>query len=233
MSENATAALLDGRPIPRLILQLGIPAMFGQFFNILYSIVDRIFVGQIPGAGGLALAGIGICAPALTAVTAFAYLVGIGGASAMSMSLGRRDAARAQQILANAFLLLVTIALTLTLVLLLCRQPLLYLLGASDALYPYAARYFTIYICGTLASLLGVGLNQFLLAQGFARDGMIAVVIGALVNVALDPLFIFVCGLGVSGAALATVLAQCAMAAFVLWRLCSARVPVRLSLAPL
>lgn len=233
MSENATAALLDGRPIPRLILQLGIPAMFGQFFNILYSIVDRIFVGQIPGAGGLALAGIGICAPALTAVTAFAYLVGIGGASAMSMSLGRRDAARAQQILANAFLLLVTIALTLTLVLLLCRQSLLYLLGASDALYPYAARYFTIYICGTLASLLGVGLNQFLLAQGFARDGMIAVVIGALVNVALDPLFIFVCGLGVSGAALATVLAQCAMAAFVLWRLCSSRVPVRLSLAPL
>lgn len=202
--------------------------MFGQFFNILYSIVDRVYVGQIPGTGETALAAIGVCAPALTAISAFAYMVGIGGASSMSISLGQKDREKAKAILGNALLLLLCIAAVVTVVLLLVRRPLLYLLGCSDSLYPFAETYFTIYILGTAASLLGVGLNHFLLAQGFARQGMIAVAVGALMNVVLDPLLIFTAGMGVAGAAIATVISQCGMAAYVLWQLCGGKVSIRL-----
>lgn len=183
-----------------LVLQLGIPAMFGQLFNILYSIVDRIYVGQIPEVGETALASIGICAPALTAISAFAYMVGIGGASSMSIYMGQKDEKQAKAILGNAVFLLFSISIVVTGLLLITRKPLLYLLGCSDAMYPYAEAYFTIYILGTVASLLGVGLNQFVLAQGFAREGMIAVALGAVINVVLDPLLIFAAGMGISGA---------------------------------
>lgn len=213
-----------------LVFRLGGPAMVGQVFNLLYSIVDRIFVGHIPGTGEQALAAIGICAPALTAISAFAYMVGIGGASLMGISLGQGNQRRAAQALGNAFWLVVGIAMAVTAVLLPLRRPLLYLLGCSDALYPAANTYFTIYLLGTLASLLGAGLNQFLLTQGFARQGMIAVVLGALANVVLDPLLIFGLGMGVAGAAVATVLSQCAMAVYVLVQLCQSRMPVRLRL---
>lgn len=216
--------------VASLVFRLGVPAMVGQVFNLLYSIVDRIFVGHISGSGQQALAAIGICAPALTAISAFAYLVGIGGASLMGVSLGQGNQRRAEQALGNAFWLVVGIAMAVLAVLLPLRRPLLYLLGCSDALYPYASAYFTIYLLGTPASLLGVGLNQFLLSQGFARQGMIAVVLGALTNVVLDPLLIFGMGMGVAGAAVATVLSQCAMALYVLFRLCRPRIPVRLRL---
>ncbi|MCM1194025.1 MAG: MATE family efflux transporter [Acetatifactor muris] len=204
--------------------------MSGQFFNMLYSMVDRVFVGRVPEAGGTALASIGVCAPALTAVTAFAYMVGIGGASYMSISLGQKDHQRAQDILGNAFLLLMGIAVFVTAALLMVRRPVLYMLGCSDAMYPYAEIYFTIYICGTVASLCGVGLNQFLLAQGFAKQGMFAVAMGAVVNILLDPLLIFVCDMGVAGAAAATVISQCCMAVYVLSRICRRQMPVRLGL---
>lgn len=225
---NTTEELLEKKSVPAAILKLGIPAMFGQFFNILYSIVDRIFVGRIPETGEIALASIGVCAPALTAVTAFAYMIGIGGASYMSISLGQKNHQRAKEILGNAFLLLVGISVFVTLVLLAVRRPFLYLLGCSDVMYPYAEVYFTIYICGTIASLCGVGLNQFLLAQGFAKPGMYAVVMGALVNVILDPLLIFGCDMGIAGAATATVISQCCMAVYVLFKLCGKKIPVRL-----
>lgn len=208
---GSTEKLLEETPIRNLILRLGIPAMLGQFFNILYSIVDRIFVGQIAGVGETALASIGVCAPALAAVSAFAYMVGIGGASSMSIYLGQRDHQRARDILGNAIFLLLTIAVVVTTLLLFVKRPLLYVLGCSDTMYPYAEVYFTIYICGTVASLLGIGLNQFLLAQGFAKQGMLSVVIGATMNAILDPLPIFVCGMGVAGAAVATVISQCCM----------------------
>lgn len=231
MAENRTTEeILEKNSVRKLILRLGIPAMFGQFFNMLYSMVDRIFVGRIPETGGIALASIGVCAPALTAVTAFAYMVGIGGASYMSISLGQKDRQRAKDILGNAFLLLIGIAILVTVALLAVRRPVLYLLGCSDTMYPYAEIYFTIYICGTAASLCGVGLNQFLLAQGMAKQGMAAVAMGAAVNVILDPLLIFVCGMGVAGAAAATVISQCCMAAYVLSRICGRRAPVRLGL---
>lgn len=227
---TSTEELLETTPVPKLILRLGIPAMLGQFFNLLYSIVDRIFVGQIPGTGETALASIGVCAPALTAVTASAYMVGVGGASYMSISLGQKDRRRADEILGNAFLLLIGIAVMVTAALLPLRRPVLYLLGCSDAMYPFAECYFTIYICGTAASLCGVGLNQFLLAQGFAKQGMLAVVIGAAVNVLLDPLLIFHCGMGIAGAAAATVISQCCMTAYVLFQLCGRKMPVGLTL---
>lgn len=221
MSKNhTTATLLENAPVRSLVLQLGIPAMFGQFFNILYSIVDRIYVGQIPQAGETALASIGICAPALTAVSAFAYMVGIGGASSMSIFLGQKDEKQAKATLGNAVFLLLVISIAVTGLLLLTKKPLLYWLGCSEVMYPYAETYFTLYILGTAPYLLGVGLNQFLLAQGFARQGMLAVALGAVVNVALDPLLIFTAGMGISGAALATVLSQCCMAGYVVFCLC-------------
>lgn len=227
---HSTARLLEQHTVRHLVLRLGIPAMFGQFFNILYSIVDRIFVGRIPETGDIALAAIGICAPMLTAITAFAYMVGIGGASAMSISLGQKDEKRARAILGNALLLLLGISAVVTVLLLLFRRPVLYLLGCSDAMYPYAQSYFTIYLCGTVASLCSVGLNQFLLAQGFAKQGMISVVIGAGANLILDPLLIFGLDMGVAGAAVATVTAQACMAIHVIFQLRRRNMPVRLSL---
>lgn len=224
---RSTGALLENTPVPGLVLRLGIPAMFGQFFNILYSIVDRIYVGRIPGVGETALASIGICAPALTAVSAFAYMVGIGGASSMSIFLGQKEEKQAKAILGNAIFLLISISVVVTGVLLAVRKPLLYLLGCSDAMYPYAEAYFTIYILGTVASLLGVGLNQFVLAQGFAGQGMIAVALGAVVNVILDPVLIFVADMGIAGAAVATVFSQCCMAAYVVYCLCRKKTQVR------
>ena len=202
--------------------------MFGQFFNILYSIVDRVYVGQIPGAGETALASIGVCAPALTAISAFAYMVGIGGASGMSISLGQKDRKRARAIVGNAVFLLLLMAVVITLLLFAVRKPLLYILGCSDTMFPYAEAYFMIYILGTLPLLLGTGLNHFLLGQGFSRQGMMAVVVGAVMNVVLDPVLIFGAKMGIAGAAIATVLSQCGMAVYVVYQLCRPKIPIRL-----
>ncbi len=211
--------LFDAVPIPRLVLRLGLPAMLAQAFNILYSVVDRIFVGHLPGSGSLALAGLGVCAPALTAVTAFASLVGIGGAAVLSLSMGARDHRTARQAMSTSLALLIGLSVVLAAVLFAAARPLLYLLGCSDAIWPYAGRYFRLYVLGTPAALIGSGMNAFLLAQGQARRGMLSVTIGALLNTALDPLFLFVLDLGVAGAALATVLAQCCVMGYVLRQL--------------
>lgn len=194
--------------IPKLVFKLGIPAMLAQFFNILYSIVDRIFVGNIEGKGELSLAAIGICAPALTAITAFAFMVGIGGASLMSISMGRGDRQQAQRAINNSVLMLIAISIAVTVSTLLFKKNILYMLGSSDNIYPLANSYFTIYILGTIASLVGMGMNQFILAQGYAREGMLSVIIGAAVNVILDPVFIYGFKMGVEGAAIATVISQ-------------------------
>ncbi|MCD8335861.1 MAG: MATE family efflux transporter [Lachnospiraceae bacterium] len=206
----------DKIPIPRLVLKLGIPAMFAQFFNILYSIMDRAFVGNIAGEGELALASIGICAPVLTAVTSISSLVGIGGASVMSISIGKKDYETAHLAMNHAAKLLIGLALAVTVLLLVCMKPLLYALGCSDTMYPYAASYFRIYITGTVAVLCGTGMNQFILAFGKARRGMLAVMIGAIVNTVLDPLFIYGFHMGIQGAAVATVIAQVCVLLYVL-----------------
>lgn len=207
----------DSMEIRKLVLKLGVPAMCAQFFNVLYSIVDRIFVGNIAKEGELALAAVGVCAPALTAISAFAYMVGIGGASVMSMSLGKKEKEEAQKAINNSFLMLVVIAVVVTVLVLLFQKPLLFLLGSSENLYPYASSYFTIYVMGTLVSLVGVGMNQFILAQGYAKVGMKSLVMGTIINVVLDPLFIFGFRMGVAGAALATVVAQSAVCIYVLY----------------
>lgn len=211
---KTTQELLEETPVSRLVIRLGIPAMFGQLFNILYNIVDRIFIGKIPETGSLCLASIGVCAPALTALTAFAFMVGIGGASYMSISLGQKEERRAREIIGNAFFMILVISAAVTPLLLLNREKILYLLGSSKDMYPYAETYFTIYVCGTFASLLGCGLNQFILAQGFARQGMISVALGAVVNVVLDPIMIFGCGMGIAGAAWGTVILELNRMAF-------------------
>ena len=149
--------------IKKLVLKLGIPAMFAQFFNVLYSIVDRIFVGNIAEKGELALAAVGVCAPALTAISAFAFMVGIGGASVMSISLGKGDKDEAQKAVNNSFLMLVVISLLVTVLALVFQRPLLFLLGSSETMYPFARAYFTIYVLGALFSLCGVGMNQLIL----------------------------------------------------------------------
>ena len=211
--ERGINAFFDETPVKHLVIKLGIPAMFAQFFNILYSIVDRIFVGRIPEAGDLALASIGVCAPALTAISAFAYMVGVGGASQMSIRLGQK-----------------AISIVVTAAALFFKRPLLYLLGCDDSMYPLASRYFTIYAAGTIFPLLGIGMNHFILAQGFSRAGMISVVIGALTNLILDPILIFGLDMGIEGAAVATITAQAAMAVFTLWYLRRKKVPIRLEI---
>lgn len=218
----------DTIPVKKLILKLGLPAMAAQFFNILYNIIDRFYVGNLPQNGELALASVGICAPALTTVSAFAYLVGTGGSASMSIAVGRRDRALAQKMINNAFVMLFAISMAVTAIALLCRRPLLYLLGCSDAMYPFASQYFSIYICGTAAVLCGTGMNQFILAQGFSKQGMLSIVIGAVANVVLDPLFIFIFHMGIAGAAAATVLSQTLSLCYVLLFLLGKKAPIRI-----
>lgn len=219
----------DRISIPKLVLRLGIPAMFAQFFNILYSIVDRAFVGHIAVDGETALAGIGICAPALTAITAFSSLVGIGGASLMSISVGQKDHRSASLAMNNALILLLGLSVVITAFSLLFAKPLLYALGCSDAMYPYAGGYFRIYVTGTVAVLCGTGMNQFVLAFGNAKRGMFAVMIGAIVNTILDPLFIYTFNMGIQGAAAATVIAQFCVLFYVLSFLLSDKAVFKLS----
>lgn len=219
----------DKIPISKLVLKLGIPAMCAQFFNILYSIVDRAFVGHIAADGEIALASIGICAPVLTAITAFSSLVGIGGASVMSIFIGQKDYKKARLAMNNAIILLFCLSAILTMLSLISVKPLLYALGCSDIMYPYASEYFKIYVTGTVAVLCGNGMNQFILAFGDAKRGMLTVMIGAIVNTILDPIFIYVFHMGIHGAAVATVIAQFCVLIYVLFYLLSDKPAFRLS----
>lgn len=219
----------DQIPISKLVLRLGIPAMCAQFFNILYSIVDRAFVGHIAADGDIALASIGICAPVLTAITAFSSLVGIGGASVMSISIGKKDYKNARLAMNNAILLLLCLSAILTVLSLISVKPLLYALGCSDIMYPYASGYFKIYVTGTAAVLCGTGMNQFILAFGNAKRGMLTVMIGAIVNTILDPIFIYVFHMEICGAAVATVIAQFCVLLYVLFFLFSDKPAFKLS----
>lgn len=207
--------------IPKLVFRIAIPSMLAQFVSVFYSIVDRIFVSTIPEVGDLALAGLGVCGPIVTMVGSFAFLIGIGGTPLMGISLGERNKARAQQILANCFMMLCVLAVILTGVVFLLKEPMLRLFGASDITYEYADAYFSVYICGTIFALLSTGMNQFIICQGYAKTGMISVMIGTVMNIILDPVFIFTFDMGVAGAALATVISQVASTAFILFFLFS------------
>ena len=199
-----------------LLLRVAIPTMLAQLVNVLYSIVDRMFIGHIAGTGGLALAGAGVCGPIISLLSSFSFLVGLGGTPLMALKLGRGDREAATEVLSNCFRLLLGLALGLSAVFFLLRQQFLWWFGASADTFPYALDYLTVYIAGTAFALLSGGLNSFLIAQGRSGMGMGTVVLGAVLNIALDPVFIFLLDMGVSGAAWATVLSQAAACAFVL-----------------
>ena len=225
----ARANDLGHDPIGRLVLRLAIPSMLAQLVNVLYSIVDRMYIGNIPVIGDAALAGAGVCGPIVTLISSFAMLVGVGGGPLMAISMGAGDMAHAKKILANCAMMLAVLSLVLTGIMLAFREPMLMAFGASEATFPYADEYLTVYVCGSLFAVLSVGLNQFIICQGFSGMGMATVLIGAVLNIVLDPVFIFVLNMGVKGAAIATVLSQAAGFVFVVCVLLGKKIHVRLS----
>lgn len=219
---------LGADPVLPLVLRLALPTMLAQLVNVLYSIVDRMYIGNIPGIGTVALAGVGVCGPIVTLLSSFASLVGLGGAPIMAMRMGEGDYRSAQRVLCNSFLLLLALSGVLTAAFLLGREPLLMWFGASEATFPYANTYLTIYTAGTFFALLATGMNSFLICQGYAGLGMVTVLVGAVMNIVLDPVFIYVFKLDVAGAAIATVLSQMVSCAFVMAALLRRSMPVRL-----
>ena len=197
------------------ILRLALPLIVAQFINVLYNIVDRIYIGRIPGASSAALTGVGVAFPVITAITAFSNLIGTGGPPLCSIARGRGDEERAEGIMGTSFTLTLITGVVLILVGMVIKDPLLYALGASDATFGYADDYISIYLLGTVFVMISLSMNGFINCQGFARTGMLTVLIGALINIVLDPVFIFVFGMGVKGAAIATVISQAVSAIWV------------------
>jgi putative MATE family efflux protein len=199
---------LGTEPVGKLLFKLAVPTVVAQLINMLYNIVDRIYIGHIPDAGTLALTGVGVCMPIIMIVSAFASLVSAGGAPRASICMGKGDMEHAEQILGGCFTLQIFVSFALTAVLLLFGEDFLWAFGASDNTIVYATSYLGIYAFGTLFVQLTLGMNAFVTAQGFTKISMMAVIIGAVTNIALDPIFIFALKLGVKGAALATILSQ-------------------------
>jgi len=201
-------AFLGTEPVGKLLFRLAIPTVLAQLVNMLYNVVDRIYIGHIEGVGNLALTGVGICMPLIMVVSAFAALVGAGGAPRASIFLGKGDKEQADRVLSNCFTMQLLMSAVLTAVLLLWSEDFLMAFGGSENTIPYAVDYMSIYAVGTLFVQLTLGMNAFITAQGFTKISMTSVLIGAVCNIALDPLFIFAFHMGVSGAALATVISQ-------------------------
>lgn len=216
--------------VPLLVLKLAVPSMIAQFVNVLYSTVDRMFIGNISEIGDVALAGVGVCGPIVTLLTSFGTLIGLGGSILMAMRMGAGRKKQAENILAHSFLLLVIFSALLTLIFLLVKDYLLNWFGASPATFPYAYSYMTIYTIGTFFALMAVGLNYFITCQGFPGVGMMTVIIGALTNIVLDPVFIFGFHMGVAGAAIATVIAQFVSCAFAFRFLTGKKIPIKITL---
>ena len=207
---------LGTEPVGKLLFKLAVPTVIAQLVNMLYNIVDRIYIGHIPGEGSLALTGVGVCMPIIMVISAFAALVGSGGAPRASIAMGKGEHASAEKILGGCFTLQIIVSVVLTVILLMFNRPLLLAFGASENTIAYAASYMGIYAIGTVFVQLTLGMGAFITAQGFAKVGMMTVLIGALSNIILDPLFIFAFKLGVKGAALATILSQCVSCIWVL-----------------
>ena len=215
--------------IPQNILRMAVPMTAALLINALYSIVDRIYLGHIPDAGSFALTGIGLAFPIITIITAFQNLFGNGGAPLFAMASGKGDKQLAATYLQNAAFMLVATGLLLTAVSYAVKKPVLWMIGASQDTFPYANEYLNVYLVGTVFVMISVGLNPYINAQGYARIGMLTVMIGAFINIILDPLFIFVFNMGVKGAAIATIIAQFISAMWVLKFLFGKQAPIRLS----
>ena len=226
--ENLSKQDMGTGSVKRHMVSLAVPALIGQVINLLYNIVDRIYIGHIPEIGGTALTGVGLFTPILMLITAFAMLAGAGGAPRAAIAMGRGDKETAEKIVGNCFTVLMILAVVLTAVFWFAAPTLLRFFGGSDATLPYAVTYSRIYIAGTVFVLIVMGMNVFITTQGFAKFSMLTTVIGAVINIVLDPIFIFVLDMGVAGAALATVLSQTVSALWILWFLTGKRTILKL-----
>ena len=213
---NNSKEFLGTEPIGKLLFKLAVPSVIAQIVNMLYNIVDRIYIGHIPGSGSLALTGVGVCLPIILVVSAFAALVGSGGAPRASIFMGKDDMDSAEKILGGCFTVQIIISAILTAILLLFGRSMLLVFGASENTIDYAVDYMSIYAVGTIFVQMTLGMNMFITAQGFSKTSMLTVTIGAVCNIILDPLFIFGLGMGVKGAALATIISQAVSCSWVL-----------------
>ncbi|MBE6547788.1 MAG: MATE family efflux transporter [Ruminococcaceae bacterium] len=226
MQENKD--VLGTAPIGKLLLRLSLPAVIAQIINMLYNIVDRIYIGHIPENGDLALTGVGVCMPLIMIVSAFAALVSSGGAPRASIYMGEKNMQKAEKTLGGCFLLQIIISVILTVVLCIWNEKILLSFGASQNTIKYATDYMNIYALGTIFVQLTLGMNAFIAAQGFTKISMISVIIGAVANIALDPIFIYGFDMGVKGAALATVMSQALSCIWAVCFLCSKKALLRL-----
>lgn len=225
---NDDKELLGTAPIGKLLFRLAVPTVIAQVVNMLYNIVDRIYIGHIPDIGSDALTGMGVCMPVIMLVSAFAALVSSGGAPRASIYMGKGDKESAERIMGGCFTVQIFISAALTFVLLMWNEPLLLAFGASKDTIEYALRYMNIYAIGTLFVQLTLGMSAFINAQGFTKIGMVTVLIGAVCNIALDPLFIYGFDMGVGGAALATVISQAVSCGWVIIFLCGRKTQLKL-----
>lgn len=219
---------LGTAPLGKLMFELAVPTVFAQIVNLLYNMVDRIYVGRIPGEGSMALAGLGVAFPVIMLISAFAALVGMGGAPRASICMGQKDQEGAEKILGSSVAFLVILSLILSIVFMIAKEPILMMFGASEITIGYANRYLGIYLLGTVSVQIALGLNQFITCQGYAKTGMITVLIGAILNIILDPILIFGLNMGVKGAAVATIVSQTVSALWVLKFLCSKKSMLRI-----
>ncbi len=222
---------LGNAPIGRLMLSMALPAVAAQLINVLYNIVDRIYIGHIADYGDVALTGVGVTFPIIMLISAFSAFAGMGGAPLASIELGRKNYKKAEKIMGNSASLIVLFSIVLTVFFSACKTPVLYLFGASDATIVYAESYIGIYLIGTIFVQCALGLNTFISGQGEAKTAMLSVLIGAVINICLDPVFIFGFGLGVRGAAIATVISQAVSAVWVVRFLMSEKSVIRLKLS--
>ena len=212
---------LETKPIGKLLFSLAIPAVLAQLVNLLYNIVDRIYIGHMGEGSENALAGVGVTFPIILLISAFASLVGMGGAPRAAIMMGKKDNKTAEKILGNCITMLVMISIVLTIFFFPTKEWIILKFGADSNSLPYANSYLSIYLIGTIFVQFAIGLNTFITSQGFAKIGMATVCIGAIINIVLDPIFIFVFGMGVQGAALATIISQAVSAIWVVGFLCS------------
>ena len=229
MASNAKQDMGTGS-VKKLMLKMAVPALVGQVVNLLYNVVDRIYIGHIPEVGGTALTGVGLFSPILMLITAFAMMAGSGGAPRAAIAMGQGDKEKAEKIMANCFTVLLGFAVVLTVVFYFACPTLLRLFGASDATLPYAVEYGRIYILGSISVLIVMGMNTFITTQGFASMSMLTTVIGAVINIVLDPILIFNFDMGVAGAAYATVISQIVSAAWILLFLTGKKTILKLKL---
>lgn len=219
---------LGTEPIGKLVFRLSLPTLIAQIINVLYNIIDRIYIGHIPDVGHLSLTGVGLTFPIILIISAFSGFVGAGGAPLAAIRLGENNTKRAEQILGNGVSLILLSSVVLSVFFWIFNRPLLFLFGADHETIGYAMDYIQIYVLGTVFVQIALGLNPFINAQGRTKIGMFSILIGAVANILLDPLFIFVLDMGVKGAAIATVISQSLSALWVLWFLCGKQTDIKI-----